>query len=80
MSCAALWGELWGSVWGSVWGAVGRCGADPRRRGQAILSARTYYKNAHIYPYLYLAGYHCRNRRVKEALQAWADTATVIQE
>lgn len=29
---------------------------------------------------MYLAGYHCRNKNVKEALEAWADTATVIQE
>ncbi|NXG06152.1 MEN1 protein, partial [Sakesphorus luctuosus] len=47
---------------------------------QGIQSARTYYNNEHIYPYLYLAGFHCRNKNVKEALQAWADTATVIQD
>ena len=47
---------------------------------QGIRSSRTHYDNAHIYPYLYLAGFHCRNRNVKEALGAWADTATVIQE
>ncbi|NXG24567.1 MEN1 protein, partial [Grallaria varia] len=47
---------------------------------QGIQSARTHYNNEHIYPYLYLAGFHCRNKNVKEALQAWADTATVIQE
>lgn len=60
------------------------CGADPPPGGppppQGILSARTYYNNEHIYPYMYLAGYHCRNKNVKEALEAWADTATVIQE
>ena len=54
-----------------------RCGSPPL---QGIASARRHYNNAHIYPYLYLAGFHCRNRNVKEALGAWADTATVIQE
>lgn len=47
---------------------------------QGIASAKAYYQDEHIYPYMYLAGYHCRNRNVREALQAWADTATVIQE
>lgn len=47
---------------------------------EGIASARRHYNNAHIYPYLYLAGFHCRNRNVKEALGAWADTATVIQD
>ncbi|XP_057271258.1 menin, partial [Pezoporus wallicus] len=47
---------------------------------KGISSARTYYNNEHIYPYMYLAGYHCRNKNVKEALEAWADTATVIQD
>ncbi|NXA15500.1 MEN1 protein, partial [Sapayoa aenigma] len=47
---------------------------------QGIHSARTHYNNEHIYPYLYLAGFHCRNKNVKEALEAWADTATVIQD
>ncbi|OPJ81197.1 hypothetical protein AV530_011467 [Patagioenas fasciata monilis] len=47
---------------------------------EGIRSARTHYNNRHIYPYMYLAGFHCRNRNVKEALEAWADTATVIQE
>ncbi|KFO69831.1 Menin, partial [Cuculus canorus] len=47
---------------------------------KGIAAARSYYSNEHIYPYLYLAGFHCRNRNVKEALQAWADTATVIQD
>ncbi|XP_063002390.1 menin [Elgaria multicarinata webbii] len=47
---------------------------------QAINSAKQYYHNEHIYPYMYLAGYHCRNKNVKEALEAWADSATVIQD
>ncbi|XP_058518803.1 menin isoform X1 [Ochotona princeps] len=47
---------------------------------KGIASAKAYYRDEHIYPYMYLAGYHCRNRNVREALQAWADTATVIQD
>nr|ABM81683.1 multiple endocrine neoplasia I [synthetic construct] len=47
---------------------------------KGIASAKTYYRDEHIYPYMYLAGYHCRNRNVREALQAWAATATVIQD
>ncbi|XP_062821142.1 menin [Anolis carolinensis] len=47
---------------------------------QGINSAKQYYHNEHIYPYMYLAGYHCRNKNVKEALEAWADSATVIQD
>uniref|UniRef100_UPI003CE5C963 Menin n=1 Tax=Homo sapiens TaxID=9606 RepID=UPI003CE5C963 len=47
---------------------------------KGIASAKTYYRDEHIYPYMYLARYHCRNRNVREALQAWADTATVIQD
>ena len=52
----------------------------PLLHPQGIASAKTYYRDEHIYPYMYLAGSHCRNRNVREALQAWADTATVIQE
>ena len=66
------------------WGRIG-CKLPPPSRFlcsilQGIASAKTYYQDEHIYPYMYLAGYHCRNRNVREALQAWADTATVIQE
>lgn len=63
-----------------AWPGAPRCVLTPPRRPQGIHSARTYYNNEHIYPYLYLAGFHCRNKNVKEALEAWADTATVIQE
>lgn len=55
-------------------------GSLPVPLPQGIASAKAYYRDEHIYPYMYLAGYHCRNRNVREALQAWADTATVIQE
>lgn len=62
-------------------GAAGGCLPEaPLLYPQGIASAKTYYRDEHIYPYMYLAGYHCRNRNVREALQAWADTATVIQE
>ncbi|XP_029141176.1 menin isoform X2 [Protobothrops mucrosquamatus] len=47
---------------------------------QGISSAKQYYHNEHIYPYIYLASYHCRNKNVKDALEAWADSATVIQD
>lgn len=61
-------------------GSWGCLPEDPLPHPQGIASAKTYYRDEHIYPYMYLAGYHCRNRNVREALQAWADTATVIQE
>lgn len=61
----------------AIWGCLLE---TPLLHSQGIASAKTYYRDEHIYPYMYLAGYHCRNRNVREALQAWADTATVIQE
>lgn len=47
---------------------------------QAVSSAQTYYNNEHIYPYMYLAGFHYRHRNVQEALKAWAHAAQVMQE
>ncbi|KAJ1105819.1 hypothetical protein NDU88_003223 [Pleurodeles waltl] len=47
---------------------------------KAVDAAKRYYNNEHIYPYIYLAGYHCRNKNVKEALEAWAGTAAVIRD
>ncbi|KAM3920577.1 menin isoform 2-T2 [Leptodactylus fuscus] len=47
---------------------------------KAIHSSRVHYENQHMYPHIYLAAYHCRNKNVREALKAWAETATVIQE
>ncbi|KAK2119024.1 Menin [Saguinus oedipus] len=47
---------------------------------KGITSAKTYYRDEHIYPCMYLAGYHCHNQNVCKALQAWADTATVTQD
>ncbi|KAF3697483.1 Menin [Channa argus] len=45
-----------------------------RRPGQ------TYYNNEHIYPYMYLAGFHYRHRNVREALRSWAEAAQVMQD
>uniref|UniRef100_A0A1A8D9E3 Menin n=1 Tax=Nothobranchius kadleci TaxID=1051664 RepID=A0A1A8D9E3_NOTKA len=47
---------------------------------KAVTSAQKYYNNEHIYPYMYLAGFHYRHRNVQEALKAWADAAQVMQE
>ncbi|GAA6100856.1 menin [Tachysurus ichikawai] len=47
---------------------------------KAVDSAKKYYNNEHIYPFMYLAGYHYRHRNVQEALRAWAEAATVIQD
>ncbi|XP_069750212.1 menin isoform X2 [Narcine bancroftii] len=47
---------------------------------EGISSAKKYYNNEHIYPYVYLASYFCRNRNVKDALASWGDAATVIQD
>ncbi|XP_075044867.1 menin [Mixophyes fleayi] len=47
---------------------------------KAIHSSRVHYENQHLYPHIYLAAYHCRNKDVREALKAWAETSAVIQE
>lgn len=47
---------------------------------KAIHASRVHYENQHMYPHIYLAAYHCRNKNVREALKAWAETSTVIQE
>ncbi|XP_048449799.1 menin, partial [Rhincodon typus] len=47
---------------------------------EAISSAKQYYNNEHVYPYVYLASYFCRNKNVKDALASWGDAATVIQD
>ncbi|XP_075693577.1 menin isoform X2 [Rhinoderma darwinii] len=47
---------------------------------KAIYSSREHYENQHLYPPIYLAAYHCRNKNVREALKAWAETAVVVQE
>ncbi|XP_068611887.1 menin [Brachionichthys hirsutus] len=47
---------------------------------KAVASAQKYYNNEHIYPYMYLAGFHYRHRNVHEALRCWAEAAHVMQE
>ncbi|KAL4631091.1 menin [Arapaima gigas] len=47
---------------------------------KAVDSAKKYYNNEHIYPFMYLAGYHYRHRNVREALGAWAEAASVMQD
>ncbi|XP_060887028.1 menin [Labrus mixtus] len=47
---------------------------------QAVTSAQRHYNNEHIYPYMYLAGFHYRHRNVRDALRAWAKAAQVMQD
>uniref|UniRef100_A0A4W6E9Y4 Menin n=1 Tax=Lates calcarifer TaxID=8187 RepID=A0A4W6E9Y4_LATCA len=47
---------------------------------KAVTSAQKHYNNEHIYPYMYLAGFHYRHRDVQEALRAWAEAAQVMQD
>ncbi|XP_029311107.1 menin [Cottoperca gobio] len=47
---------------------------------KAVCSAQKHYNNEHIYPYMYLAGFHYRHRDVREALRSWAEAAQVMQE
>uniref|UniRef100_A0A3P8SLK0 Menin n=1 Tax=Amphiprion percula TaxID=161767 RepID=A0A3P8SLK0_AMPPE len=47
---------------------------------KAVTSAQKHYNNEHIYPYMYLAGFHYRHRDVREALRAWAEAAQVMQD
>ncbi|XP_061768392.1 menin [Nerophis ophidion] len=47
---------------------------------KAVSSAQKHYHNEHIYPYMYLAGFHYRHKNVRDALRAWADAAKVMQD
>ncbi|XP_041842477.1 menin [Melanotaenia boesemani] len=47
---------------------------------KAVSSAQKFYNNEHIYPYMYLGGFHYRHRNVREALKAWAEAAQVMQD
>ncbi|XP_058871878.1 menin [Acipenser ruthenus] len=47
---------------------------------KAIHSAKQFYNNEHIYPYMFLAGYHYRHGEVRDALGAWAEAAMVMQD
>jgi menin len=46
---------------------------------EAISSARTFYRNHHVYPYTYQGGYYYRHNMYKEAFESWANAADVIQ-
>ncbi|XP_032833371.1 menin [Petromyzon marinus] len=46
---------------------------------QAIGTAQKFYRNQHVYPYLYLASFHQRHRHLRSALQAWGEAASVVQ-
>ncbi|KAG1959404.1 menin [Pimephales promelas] len=47
---------------------------------KAVDSAKKYYNNEHIYPFMYIAGYYYRHRNVQEALRSWAEAASVMQD
>lgn len=46
---------------------------------ESILSAKRFYKNHHVYPYLYNSAYYFRQNNHKMALKSWADAADVIR-
>ncbi|XP_016116597.1 menin-like [Sinocyclocheilus grahami] len=47
---------------------------------KAVESAKKYYNNEHIYPFMYLAGYYYRHKNVQEALGSWSEAASVMQD
>ncbi|KAJ8405366.1 hypothetical protein AAFF_G00318390 [Aldrovandia affinis] len=47
---------------------------------KAVNSAKKYYNNEHIYPFMFLAGYHYRHRNVRDALGSWAEASSVMQD
>ncbi|XP_072314771.1 menin [Eucyclogobius newberryi] len=47
---------------------------------KAVSSSQKHYNNEHIYPYMYLAGFHYRHKNVRGALKSWAEAAQVMQE
>lgn len=46
---------------------------------ESIEANKKHYNNRHVYPYTYLGAYQYRNMNYKEALQAWADAASVVK-
>ncbi|KAH8352356.1 hypothetical protein KR084_003563 [Drosophila pseudotakahashii] len=46
---------------------------------EAIESARTYYRNHHVYPYTYQGNYYNRLLKYRDAFAAWANAADVIR-
>ncbi|XP_065207201.1 menin isoform X2 [Planococcus citri] len=47
---------------------------------EAILAARLYYKNMHVYPYTYQGGYFYRHNMYKEAFESWANASDVLKQ
>jgi menin len=47
---------------------------------EAIASARTFYRNHHVYPYTYQGGYFYRHQMFKQAFDSWANAADVIRQ
>ncbi|KAJ8281798.1 hypothetical protein COCON_G00043170 [Conger conger] len=47
---------------------------------KAVNSAKKHYNNEHIYPFMFLAGYHYRHRNVRGALGSWAEASSVMQD
>ncbi|KAH8241865.1 hypothetical protein KR026_008016 [Drosophila bipectinata] len=46
---------------------------------EAIESARTHYRNHHVYPYTYQGNYYNRLLKYRDAFAAWANAADVIR-
>ncbi|XP_017019299.1 menin [Drosophila kikkawai] len=46
---------------------------------EAIDSARTHYRNHHVYPYTYQGNYYNRLLKYRDAFAAWANAADVIR-
>ncbi|XP_055709384.1 menin isoform X2 [Phlebotomus papatasi] len=46
---------------------------------ESVRSARTYYKNYHVYPYTYQGGYYYRKNLYKNAFASWANAGDVIR-
>uniref|UniRef100_A0A1L8DCS9 Menin n=2 Tax=Nyssomyia neivai TaxID=330878 RepID=A0A1L8DCS9_9DIPT len=60
------------------------CQTDKRPASEALYeesvrSARTYYKNYHVYPYTYQGGYYYRKNLYKNAFASWANAGDVIR-
>ncbi|XP_059613673.1 menin [Phlebotomus argentipes] len=46
---------------------------------ESVRSARTHYKNYHVYPYTYQGGYYYRKNLYKNAFASWANAGDVIR-
>lgn len=47
---------------------------------ESVISAKKFYNDHHVYPYTYKGGFCYRNGRYKEAIEAWANAASVIRK